>query len=235
MSSVLERFRGLVVAGVGVVVAAVIVAVAAYSMGSSEDQAVRDLADQPLDELGAPASSCQPVTTAPLAGSVRHVRTGKQVVYPTAPPAYGSHWNEPGVAPAPFSRKFYSEQDRPELESLVHNLEHGYTIVWYDETVAGDDDQLDVAKAIAEKFEGYDDVRYKLIVAPWKADDVAESGAFPEGSHVAISHWSIGGAEAVNLSQQAGVVQYCSEPSGAALESFMETYPYADSPEPMAG
>ena len=30
--------------------------------------------------------------------------------------------------------------DRPTLEALVHNLEHGYTILWYDETIADDDD-----------------------------------------------------------------------------------------------
>lgn len=35
--------------------------------------------------------------------------------------------------------------------------------------------------------------------------------------------------------QQVGVWQYCSAPSGAALEAFMEEYPYTDSPEPVGG
>jgi hypothetical protein len=29
-----------------------------------------------------------------------------------------------------------------------------------------------------------------------------------------------------------GVFQYCSAPSGEALEEFMKQYPYMDSPEP---
>ena len=35
-------------------------------------------------------------------------------------------------------------------------------------------------------------------------------------------------------SKQVGVWQYCSDVSGAALETFMEDYPYMDSPEPNA-
>jgi hypothetical protein len=34
--------------------------------------------------------------------------------------------------------------------------------------------------------------------------------------------------------EQVGVWQYCSAPSGAALETFMKDYPYLDSPEPDA-
>ena len=59
---------------------------------------------------------------------------------------------EQGVAPAPFNRKFYTDKDRPELEALVHNLEHGYTILWYDDTIADDPDELNVIDAIADKF-----------------------------------------------------------------------------------
>ena len=158
---------------------------------------------------------------------------GTQIVYPTAPPAYGSHWSEPGVAPAPFNRKFYTEQDRPELEALVHNLEHGYTILWYDETVAGDPDAVDVVEAIAEKLHGVDDLRKKFIAAPWTAEDEGESGPFPDGRHVALSHWSVG-SDRNDPAQRLGVFQYCSEPSGAAVEQFMLAHPDTDSPEPNA-
>ena len=44
------------------------------------------------------------------------------------------------------TRKFYTEDDRPELEALVHNLEHGYTILWYDETIADDADDAGRAR-----------------------------------------------------------------------------------------
>jgi hypothetical protein len=149
-----------------------------------------------------------------------------QVIYQTAPAAYGAHWSYPDLAPAPFDRKFYTADDRPELESLVHNLEHGYTLLWYDESVADDAEQLDEVKAIAGKFKangGYNP-NLKFIAAPWTAADEAESGTFPDGTHVAFTHWSARGDEA-------GVFQYCGEPSGAALKAFMAEYPYTDSTE----
>ncbi|WOI45580.1 DUF3105 domain-containing protein [Acidovorax sp. BLS4] len=83
-----------------------------------------------------------------------HVPVGTPVDYADAPPAFGAHWNEAGVAPAPFAKKFYTDQDRPELEALVHNLEHGYTILWYDSTIAGDKTAMDEIEAIADKFSG---------------------------------------------------------------------------------
>ena len=46
-----------------------------------------------------------------------------------------------------------------------------------------------------------------------------------DGQHVAFTHWK--GDE----TQSTGVTQYCSETSGAALESFMAEYPYTDAPE----
>ena len=38
----------------------------------------------------------------------------------------------------PIDERFYTKDSRPELEALVHNLEHGFTILWYDETAADD-------------------------------------------------------------------------------------------------
>ncbi len=52
--------------------------------------------------------------------------------------------------------------------------------------------------------------------------------------HIAITHWSQGGAGITDVSKQVGVFQYCSSVSGAALKDFMTKYPYLDSPEPNA-
>ena len=38
------------------------------------------------------------------------------------------------------TRKFYTSDDRPAVATLVHNLEHGFTLLWYDETIADDGD-----------------------------------------------------------------------------------------------
>ena len=196
---------------------------------------LRKFNDLDLASIGAPASVCDKITTKKADGNQQHVPTGTQVTYSTAPPAFGSHWNEQGVAPAPFNRKFYTEKDRPELEALVHNLEHGYTILWYDQSIADDGDQLNVIDGIANKFRAdSNNLRFKFIAAPWTAQDEKESGKFPDGMHIAISHWSAGGSGETDVAKQVGVFQYCGQPSGAALKAFMLKYPYTDSPEPDA-
>jgi len=227
-----ERRRGFAIVGVCALVALLIVAAAAYRPVKNWWD-LRKFKDIDLASIGAPASACQDVTTQKADGNQQHVNEGENVKYTTAPPAFGAHWNVAGVAPAPFNRKFYTDKDRPDLEALVHNLEHGYTILWYDESIADDADQLNVIDGIADKFRSdSDNFRLKFIAAPWTSDDEAESGKFPDGMHVAISHWSTKGGD--NEDEQVGVFQYCEEPSGAALEKFMLDYPYTDSPEPGA-
>jgi hypothetical protein len=229
-----ERRRGFAIVGVCTLVALLIVAAAAYRPVKNWWD-LRQFKGIDLASIGAPASSCDKVTTKKADGNQQHVPTGTQVTYSTAPPAFGSHWNEQGTAPAPFNRKFYTEKDRPELEALVHNLEHGYTILWYDGSIADDADELNVIDGIADKFRSdSDNLRYKFIAAPWTSDDEKESGKFPDGMHVAISHWSAGGSGESDATKQVGVFQYCSKPSGTALKDFMLKYPYTDSPEPDA-
>jgi hypothetical protein len=161
-------------------------------------------------------------------GSGNHVDDGQQVFYDDAPPAFGQHWNVFGKAPVPIGREFYTESDRPELEQLVHNLEHGFTILWYDETVAEDADQLTELRAIARKFSDTTDRRNAFIVAPWTEEDGAD---FPDGQHVALTHWSVGGVGETD-GEQVGVWQYCEAPSGEAVDTFVRDYPQQDSPEP---
>jgi hypothetical protein len=220
-----ERRRGLTIVGVCVAIALLIVGSAAY-------QPIKDWWEQRefralgLSEIGAPASACGKIETKKAEGSAEHLPTGTPVPYEDSPPAFGPHWNEAGIAPAPISRKLYTAEDRPELESLVHNLEHGYTVLWYDETIAADDEAMAELRGIADKFADNDNMRSKFIAAPWREND---GEPFPDGQAVAFTHWS--GTEAAD---QKGIWQYCSEVSGEALESFMTEYPYTDSPEPGA-
>ena len=226
-----ERRRGTVIVATCVVVALAIIGLAAAPILIDKWKS-RELNSIALADLGAPASSCQKITTKKADGNQEHVPVGTPVDYPDSPPAFGKHWNEAGVAPAPFARKFYTAKDRPEVEALLHNLEHGYNILWYDETIAEDDDAMADIKAITEKFDGTS-MRDKFIAAPWlKSDD--DEGSFPDGQHVALTHWSAGGTGQTDPAQQVGVWQYCTAPSGAAVEDFVEKYPYFDSPEPNA-
>jgi hypothetical protein len=226
-----DRRRGFAIVGVCSLIAVVILGLAVYPI-IKRNMDLREFNDLKVEEIGAAASVCQDIITEPSNGAADHVDETQQVEYTDAPPTFGSHWNVAGLAPATFERKFYTSNDRPELEALVHNLEHGYTILWYDETAAGDDDMLNTIEGIAEKFSTDDDnFRLKFIAAPWTSEDGED---FPDDQHIALTHWSAGGNGETDTSKQVGVWQYCSEPSGAALKSFMDDYPYTDSPEPNA-
>ncbi|WP_370249270.1 DUF3105 domain-containing protein [Nocardioides sp.] len=233
-----EKRRGNLVIGLAVLIALGLIAipVAPRILGKVE---LDKYADTPLTEIGAPASACRAPEEKPGSGVANHVDEGVPVTYDIAPPAYGPHWNVFNVAPAPFVDKFYEAADRPPLEALVHNLEHGYTILWYDETIADDVTALAQVKAIASKFDLDNatnaDYRNKFIAAPWTDDD--ENGAdFPDGTHIAFTHWSKSDdpkitTEDGQVADSIGIWQYCTDVSGAALAQFMQDYPYTDAPE----
>jgi hypothetical protein len=200
--------------GVGIVVAALVPVLRQDRLASGD-----------LASIGASAGAagCQPVVKKKATGNQQHRPVGTKISYPDAPPADGPHY----PTPAAFDRKFYTADDRPALEYLVHNLEHGYTLLWYDDTVAGDKTQLAQVRAISTKFEGTK-LTDKFIAVPWTDRD---GRSFPSGTHVALTHWSTGGDPA-DVGKQKGVWQYCSKPSGDAVRTFTQDYPYSDSPEP---
>lgn len=218
-----EKRRGLMIVGVCAVIAVLIIGAAAFQPIKNWWE-LRELRGLGLSELGAAASVCQDVTTKPATGGQDHVQPGTPVPYEDSPPAFGTHYDVwDGI-----ERKLYTADDRPDVGELVHNLEHGYTVLWYDETVAADEEQMQLLRGIADKFTDNDNLRSKFKAAPWTESD---GKPFPDDQHIALTHWSVGGA---GNDKQVGVWQYCSETSGAALQQFMEDYPYLDSPEPNA-
>jgi hypothetical protein len=237
-----ERTRGLMIVVVCAVIAVAIIVAAAWNPVKDQIQTSRS-AGKVLQDIGqsASAAGCSTPYTLKADGNQEHEPTGTVITYTTAPPAFGPHWNEAGIAPVTMSRKFYSPDDTPQLEQLVHNLEHGYTLLWYDETVAKNSSELNQIRAIADKFAGTDDWRDKFIAVPWTAaEEKATYKAgdrltqFPAGKHIAFTHWSQGGTGDTTVADQVGAFQYCSGVSGAALKDFMLRYPYTDSPEPIA-
>jgi hypothetical protein len=217
-----ERRRTIVIISACVVVALVIIGLAAVPL-IKQNMA----ASGPLAELGVSEgkAGCQEVVKKKATGNQEHKPIGTPITYDDAPPAFGAHW----PTPAPFERKFYTADDRPEVEYLVHNLEHGYNLLWYDDTIAKDSDKLAAVKAIASKFEGTE-LTDKFIAVPWTSKD---GKGFPKGTHVALTHWSAGG-DPSDVSKQQGIWQYCADPSGEVVTQFTKDYPYTDSPEPQA-
>lgn len=168
----------------------------------------------------ASAASCDPVQTTPAAGTGEHVGPGttkpdaSPVKYATVPPTFGPHYAQT----AGFERRFYTLADRPAMEQLVHNLEHGYTVIWYDDTITGD--SLKALEDLVTKLRSQESTRF-VIASAW---DPAY-GAFPDGKGIGIAHWGA----------KNGYRQMCGGVSGEAVNAFMQKYPKSDSPEPNAG
>jgi hypothetical protein len=218
-----ERSRNLVVLGAAVLVGALIVGVAVWQAMKADSSNNRALG---VIGPSASAAGCQDVIAKKATGNQVHEPVGQKILYPDAPPADGPHWGNYLVGAE--LRKFYSTDDRPPVERLVHSLEHGHTILWYDQSIADSSQQLADVQAIAKKFPSNTDPTDKFIAAPWTS---ADGKAFPSGTHVALTHWSMGGTNGNPRGQQ-GIWQYCSKVSGAAVQDFMKKYPYSDSPEP---
>ncbi len=221
-----ERRQSFLVLGAAVMAGVLIIGFAVWQYLQSEADDGRALA-----AIGASSANagCEDVVTEPAEGNNDHRPEGEKVFYKQTPPAMGPQWGQ-FLAGAQI-RKFWTTDDRPPVERLVHSLEHGHTILWYDETIADDEEALADVRAIAGKFPSNTDPEDKFMAAPWTSDDAGEG--FPEGTHVALTHWSLGGTNG-NPEGQQGVWQYCSAVSGEVVEEFMADYPYSDSPEPGA-
>ena len=179
-----------------------------------------------IEDLGSSlaAAGCDPITEQPATGNQDHVPDGTKVTYAQTPPDSGSHY----ANPAPFTKHFYAAADRPPIDTLVHNLEHGYTVVWYRAEAPGN--QIQNLERIAKTFGSEDyNPADKFIAAPWSE---ADGAGFPAGKSVVITRWTADPNNPSDPTMQRGVRQACTEASGAGIKEFMAKYPAANSPEP---
>jgi hypothetical protein len=180
----------------------------------------------PLESVGTTvdAARCDTVAEQPASGNQDHVAEGTPVTYTEFPPASGQHY----PTPAPFTKRFYTMADRPPVESLVHNLEHGYTIAWYRDGAPGT--QVKELQRAAKTFSSDDfDPADKFIAAPWAESD---GGPFPQGKNIVLTRWTADPNDPSDPTKQFGVRQACEQVSGQAIKDFMAKYPYQNSPEP---
>jgi hypothetical protein len=219
-----ERRRTMLIIAAAMVVGLVIIGAGAYPLVMDARQQ-DELSDRDLAGLGVPRAEagCTELQATPAEGSADHRPLGSDLDYDQSPPAAGPHY----PSWAPMTRKFYTSQDRPDVGQLVHNLEHGYTILWYDESISSEERAQ--VKAVAGKFPGTD-FENKFIAAPWTAED---GDPFPDGARYALAHWSMGDTNG-NPEGQQGITQYCEQLSGEVVGQFVEDYPFTDSPEPGA-
>lgn len=220
-----ERRRTLAVVAVCLVVALTIIGLAVFKIVQDNKDA-EALRKAPIADLGvsASAASCDKVKEDEATGAGDHV-DGQKVLYKGHPPSFGPHWSNP----AEDGIHKYTVDDRPEIERLVHNLEHGWTIVWYDETAAKDGAEMKAVDSLATKYDLQgSDPQYNLIIAPWTE---ADGPAMPEGKHITFTHWSVHGKWDEAKPDSFGESQYCGKFSGSVLADFTEKFPYDDAPE----
>ncbi|HWI63402.1 MAG TPA: DUF3105 domain-containing protein [Symbiobacteriaceae bacterium] len=100
--------------------------------------------------------------------SADHVREGQSVTYESDPPLAGQHWAS-WVGPG-----FY-QADQPK-EKLVHSLEHGHVVIYYDESKLSAL-HLDNLKKLAGQYKGQwdgvvavprKDAKHAVILTAWE-------------------------------------------------------------------
>ncbi|MFP5282887.1 MAG: DUF3105 domain-containing protein [Actinomycetes bacterium] len=217
-----QRRRTVGLLGICLVLAVALLAYPVYLF--VEDYRARNTA---ITDIGASlaAAACDPAVEAAARGNQDHVPEGTDVPYDRFPPDSGPHYD----APAPFAKHFYGTEDRPEVETLVHNLEHGYTVAWYRDTLP--EDAREDLEQISRTFAGDDtyNPQNKFIAAPWTA---ADGAGFPDGKDVVLTHWYADPNNPGDINSQKGVRQSCATVSGQAIADFMAQYPATASPEP---
>jgi hypothetical protein len=214
-----QRRRTMGLLALCLVLALALLAYPVYLLVDEQRSRATDLAD-----IGASlsAAGCDPAMETAATGNQEHVPEGTDVTYETTPPATGAHYD----SPAPFTKRFYTTEDRPAVEALVHNLEHGYTIAWYRAGMS--EDAKEQLEQISKTFAGDDYTQDKFIAAPWNEAD----GSFPDGKNIVLAHWYAEPQNPTDAAAQQGIRQACTEVSGEAVKEFMAKYPYTASPEP---
>jgi Protein of unknown function (DUF3105) len=204
-----ERRRSWLLAGAALGVGVILVA----AVEVPRMLAPTPIAKRSLSGLGVSASkaACDAVKTPPLEakGDAAATTNGKATVvkYTSTPPTSGKSF----TTAADNTVHYYGAGEGPAPETLVRNLQNGYTIVWYLPTLnAKQVAQLTYVGDAGAKVALSD----KFIVTPWDT----KRGAFPAGKNVAIAAWDS--------------VQFCGGISGKTIQTFINNHPPSKAPTP---
>jgi len=134
-----------------------------------------------------------------------HIPDGTQGgSYHSVPATSGQHWNS-ATSPGPWG-VYTSAQPQ---ERLIHNLEHGGIVIWYQPALL-DADGLAALTTFVESQVTTE--RYKVILAPWGGADF--------GHPIAVTAWTW--------------LLYVDTADIDAVRAFMDAH-YNDGPEPFGG
>ena len=210
-----ERRRTMLIAGIaGAVVLALVGVVVVVIIGQLKDRDITRVG------VATAAAACDKTITDKTAGASVHVGPGTDqpdkvtIKYATVPPTSGEHYAQPEYP----ARAFYTATDRPKMETLVHNLEHGYTVLWY-APVRPRPSRTSSARSATWPAATRPPARRSSSSAP----GTRPTARSPSGKTLALSHWG---------SRRAATASCAADVSGDAVKAFVAEYPYSDSPEP---
>jgi hypothetical protein len=190
-----ERRKNMLTFGSAITVALLLVGTAvllAYNKAQANDakknrvtnqlKAEKKVGHQSKPTAAEAKDGCLGVHTDPLSGAGKHLPTPidyTQEKYgdtadgtPPIPPTGGSH----NAVSLGDKVRFYPLADQPRPERAVHNLEHGYIVIWYDSKLpAGQVAQLQAMTS--------DPSMGRLLVVGWWQSDL------PSDKHVVMTSW----------------------------------------------
>ena len=126
--------------------------------------------------------------------------------YSSTPGTSGPHWDATALA----NWGVYSTP-LPE-EQVIHNMEHGGIVIWYEPDALDDDAVADLARYVERQNAAGVSGRYKFILSPWDGPDF--------GHPIAVTAWR--------------QLLYLDEADTAAIDEFARTH-YGRAPEPNGG
>ena len=164
-----RRSNLITVAIAVVILAAVTIAIIAQRGGENE-------APPAPKGVATAEAGCDEIQDFKEEGST-HVEAGTDVEYDTIPPTSGNHWPTENLAESGFY------PDEVPEESLVHNLEHGQIVIWYDPNAPQETiDNLEKFADSANDPNSPGSTGEPLIVVPY--DKV------PEGKSFVLTAWT---------------------------------------------
>jgi hypothetical protein len=126
------------------------------------------------------------------------------VTYSSLPATSGPHWDTPAN---------WGAYGTPQVESqLVHNLEHGGIVIWYDAAALSEDDVQRLRVWVNEQVSLGLGGRFKFIASPWDGADF--------GHPIAVTAWQY--------------ILYLDELNLDAIRGFADGH-YGRAPEPNGG
>jgi hypothetical protein len=198
-SSPLADWRILAIGGVLIVGAIIVVLVVLFGSGPNPNEG-RAQPDDGRSHVTVGIDCRRP------AGAEEQRECGEEP-YSSVPAASGPHWDPSGIAQ-------WGVYSSPQVETqLIHNLEHGGIVIWYDPSTLNADQVAELTRYVTAQVGSGISGRYKFILSPW-----GEPVALP--APVVVTAWRY--------------VLELDGPDTGAIDDFVRSH-YGQAPEPNGG